>query len=95
VTMYSTTIDYRDTDIECSYDYEPAGVGGDYDEILPASVEIESLKVGDVDVFGLVDDQIEKIESLVLRLHEAALYEVQAEAQVDAYLNSRESMAYG
>ena len=45
MTMYSITIDYRDTSIDCTYDYEPSGIGGDYDEILPASVEIESLKI--------------------------------------------------
>ena len=95
MTMYSITIDYRDTSIDCMYDYEPSGIGGDYDEILPASVEIESLKIGDVEVFGLVDDRADKIESIVLRLHEAELDEARAEAKIDAYLNSREHMAYG
>jgi len=95
MTIYSTTIDYRDTNIEYSYGYEPSGVGGDYDEILPASVEIESLKVGDTDVFGLVEDQIEKIELVVLRLHEAGLEEARADAEIDTYLNSQEYVAHG
>lgn len=91
----STTITYKDTRVDCVYEYEPSDIGGDVGEVLPAGVYIEAVTVGGVDISGLLDDQIEQLESHVLQLHELQLQEQRADAEVDAWLASQGAYAYG
>ncbi len=65
--MRTMTIEFRGVYLECQFHYEPAGIGGDWDERLPASVDIEAVNIGDCDVLTLFSDQaIEQLEARLL-----------------------------
>lgn len=91
----SRSITYRDTPIDCVYEYEPSGIGGDVGEILSASVYIESIAIGGIDISGLLEGELDHFESYILKLHETELAEQKAEAEVDNWLASQGAYAHG
>ena len=75
------SIEYRGVNIDVEFDYTPSEpmvmyyIDGSGHPGSSAEVYIESVKVGGVDVYDLLEDKIEEIEDLIINKYEQEYYE--------------------
>tara|TARA_Y100000310_G_C20366062_1_gene661241 strand:- start:152 stop:385 length:234 start_codon:yes stop_codon:yes gene_type:complete len=76
--MADLTINYKGVNIDCEFDYSPGepmvmyySDGSGYPG-SPPDIELESIKIGDVEVIDMFDnlDKIEEISELIIEKYE-------------------------
>lgn len=62
-TNYDNSIYFRDTLIDVNYDYTPESIGDNLTPSFPAHYDLKGLYIKGVDVFTLLDEHLEEIET--------------------------------
>lgn len=64
-TNYDNSIYFRDTLIDVNYDYTPESIGDNLTPSFPAHYDLKGLYINGVDVFTLLDEHLEEIETIL------------------------------